>query len=99
MAIQINTASVSTAAEQIDSINKKMRAEMENLDSAIRTLQQHWNGEASNTCANKYEHIRRNFSDARFSVVNGVVSFMRNQVREGYETTETSVSNAASAFK
>lgn len=99
MAIQVNTGSVLATADQIDTINKKIREGLSEVDMAIRSLQQHWEGEASNSCANKYEYIKHGSSDARFSVVNSVVSFMRNQVGEGYEATEHSVSAAASAFK
>ncbi len=99
MAIQINTAVILNTADQIDTINKKIRNNLSDVDSAIRMLQQSWESEASNSCANKYEYIKRNFTDARFSAVNGFVSFMRNQVGVGYETTEQAVSIAASAFK
>lgn len=99
MAIQVNTASVLATADQIDTINKKIREGLSEVDMAIRSLQQDWEGEASYSCTNKYEYIKRDFSDTRFSVINSVVSFMRNQVGEGYEATEHSVSSAASAFK
>lgn len=99
LAILINTAAVSTAADQIDTLNKKIRDEMSVVDSAIRSLQQSWEGEAGSSCVNKYDYIKRSFSDARFSVVNGLVSLMKIQVGEGYETTEQVVSTAASAFK
>lgn len=99
MAIQVNTAVVLTTADKIDMLNKKIRDELSEVDIAIRSLQQSWEGEASYSCNNKYECIKRDFSDARFSVVNGIVSFMRNQVGEGYEATERAVSGAASAFK
>lgn len=99
MAILINTAVVSNTADQIDTANKKIRDDLSDIDSAIRTLQQNWVGEASNSCANKYDYIKRNFADARFSVVNDLVTFIRKQVNEGYETTEKTVSSAAAAFK
>lgn len=99
MAIQINTATVINTAEQIDTLNKKIRDDMFDVDTAIRMLRQNWAGEASNSCANRYEHIKASFSDARFSVVNGIVSFMRKQVGETYETMEKAVSSAAAAFK
>ena len=99
MAVQIKTAAVLSAADQIDTINKKIREEMAEIDASLRTLHQHWEGEAFDTCNNKYEYIKRNFSDSRYSTINGLVSFARNQVGEGYEMTEKAVSNAASAFK
>ena len=99
MAIQINTAAVSSAADHIDTTNKKIQDGLTEIDAALRTLRQNWVGEASNSCANKYDYIKRNFADARFSVVNDLVTFIRKQVNEGYETTEKTVSSAAAAFK
>lgn len=99
MAIQINTARVSSVANYINDANKKIRDEISDLDTAIRLLERNWEGEASSSCVNKYDHLKRSFSDSRFSVVNGLVSFMRIQVEEGYEATEKSISNAAAAFE
>ena len=99
MAILINTAVVSNTADQIDATNKNLRDGLSDIDSAIRTLQQNWEGEAASSCANKYDYIKRNFADARFSVVNDLVTFIRKHVNEGYETTEKTVSSAAAAFK
>ena len=99
MAILINTAAVSNTADQIDATNIDLRDGLSDIDSAIRSLQQNWEGEAASSCANKYDYIKRNFADARFSVVNDLVTFIRKQVDEGYETTEKTVSSAAAAFK
>lgn len=99
MAILINTAVVSNTADQIDATNIDLRDGLSDIDSAIRTLQQYWEGEALSSCTNKYEYIKRNFADARFSVVNDLVTFIRKQVDEGYEVTEKNVSSAAAAFK
>ena len=98
MAILINTAVVTNTADQIDTTNRKIRDELSDIDSAIRTLQQNWEGEASSFCTNKYDYIKRSFADSRFSVVNDLVTFIRKQVGEGYEATEKAVSSAA-AFK
>lgn len=99
MAIQINTAAVLATANQIDMLNKKIRDQLSDVDSAIQALQRCWEGEAASSGVNKYNYIKRSFSDARFSVVNGIVSFMKVQVGEGYEATEQAVSKAAAAFK
>ena len=99
MAIQIHTAAVSAAADRIDAINRKIRDELSEVDSAVQTLQHSWEGSAANSGINKYGYLKRSFSDARFSVVDGLVSFMRIQVVQGYEATEQALITAASAFK
>lgn len=99
MAILINTAAVSATAEQIAALNKDMRDELAGIDSAIRSMQQAWSGEAASSCVNQYDYIKRSFADARYSVVNGLVSFMKRQVGEEYDETERNASAAAAAFK
>lgn len=99
MAIQINTAAVSASANYIDMLNKKIRDELSDVDSAVRSLENCWEGEAASSGINKYNYIKRNFSDARFAVVDQFVSLLRGVVGEGYETTEKALVSAASAFK
>ena len=99
MAIQINTDAVLTTAEQIDTINRTIQEDLSDIDRLVRNLQNAWSGDASRECVEKYNHIKRDFSDARFSAVNNMVSFMRNQVAQGYEDTEKSAKSAAEAFK
>ena len=99
MDIQINTAAVSSAADQIDNLNKKLRTEMSELESAIKSLQRNWDGSAADTGINKFNYIKNNTDEARYSVINNLVSFLKIQVGENYEITEQSVSKAASAFK
>ena len=99
MDIRINTAVVSSTADQIDVINKRIRDDMSDMETAIRTLRQSWEGEGASSCSGKLDYIKNNFSDTRFSVIDGMVSFMKMQVGEGYESTEQAVSSAASAFK
>ena len=98
MAIQITTNAVLAVAEQIDTSNKKIRDEFNDLESTIRILQQDWEGEAANTCARKYHHIKQQFSDARFSVVNDLFLFL-HQVDDSYNQVDQALSKAASAFK
>jgi hypothetical protein len=97
--IIINTAAVLDAADQIEKTNRKISNDVSEMDSIIRTLQQNWNSTASDSCANKYEYIKRSFFDSRFFVVDGLVLFMKKQVGEGYEMTEQAVLSATSAFK
>lgn len=98
MAIQITTNAVLALADQIDMSNKRIRDEFNELESTIRSLQQNWEGEASNTCARKYHYIKQQFSDARFSVVNDLFLFL-HQVDDAYNQVDQAIATAASAFK
>ena len=99
MAVQINTAAVSETADQINILNKKIRDELSEVDAAVQSLRSIWEGEAASSGINKYDYIKRNFFDARFTALDGLVSFIKIQVGEGYEAAEQAVATAADAFK
>ena len=99
MEIQINTAAVSATADRLDKLNQKLRLDLSDVDATIMSLRQCWEGEASGTCVRKYDYIKNNYADARYSVVNDLVAFLKMQVGERYETTEQVATNAAAAFK
>ena len=97
--MRINTAAVSSAANQIDSVNKEIRSDMGNVDTAIKNLQKNWEGSASSACNTRYKNIKSNFKETRFSIINNLVSFLKQYVGVEYENTEQKVSDAASKFK
>lgn len=99
MAIKVNTAIVRSTASQISSINNKIKNDFSTIDTAINNLNANWDGSASDAAIRKFQNIKNNYYNNRYNVVNDMVNFMLKQVGEGYESTETVVSSAASAFK
>jgi uncharacterized protein YukE len=99
MAIKIDTGIVSTTANQIANTNQKISDDFSSVDAAISTLSRNWEGAASDAALWAFSNIRNRYYDNRYAVVNDLVAFMKNQVGEGYEQTETAIVSAASAFK
>ena len=99
MAIQVNTASVLSSAEQIDRLNRRIHTDLDIVNSEMLQLQQNWQGEAATFGIGQYEHIKNSYEDARFDVVDEMVCFMKKVVGANYNTTEKKVSKAASAFR
>ena len=99
MAIQINTASVLQAADSISTENQALRNAYDEIDKAINVIKKDWNGAASDVCCRKAEYIKSEFKETRYAVIDSFVRFMRTQVSENYEITETAVSTAADSFK
>lgn len=99
MAIKIDTSRVRSTASQISTMNKKIKNDFSSVESAINSLNNNWDGSASDAAVRKFQNIRNNHYNNRFNVINDMVNFMLNQVGEGYEKTETTISSAASAFK
>ena len=97
--VQINTGLVLDAATNISSENLSLRNSYDDIDKIISNLKKNWSGSACDLCCKKAEYIKNQFKETRFAVVEDYVRFLRMQVGEGYETTETVISSAADAFK
>ena len=80
-------------------MRQKIKNDFSSVESAINSLNNNWDGSASDAAVRKFQNIRNNHYNNRFNVINDMVNFMLNQVGEGYEKTETTISSAASAFK
>ena len=99
MAIKIDTNAVRTTATQIANTNQKISNDFSSVESAISNLNRNWDGMASDAAFRKFNNIKNTYYDNRYKVVNDMVNFMKKQVGEGYEQTETAIVSAASAFK
>lgn len=97
--VQINTALVLSASTDISNENAALRNSYDDIDKTISNLKKDWSGSACDLCCKKAEYIKNQFKETRFAVVEDYVRFLRMQVGEGYETTETVISSAADAFK
>ncbi len=99
MSIKIDTNIVRTTAVQIAATNQKISDDFSPLENAISNMNSNWSGTASNAALEKFRNIKSTFYDDRFLVINDMVNFMNKQIGDGYETTETAITSAASAFK
>lgn len=99
MAIKIDINAVRTAATQIADSNQEINNDFRSVESAISTLNRNWEGTASDAAFRKFSNLKNTYYDNRFKVVNDMVNFMKKQVGESYEQTETAIASAASAFK
>lgn len=99
MAIRVNITTVKGAAQHIYRTNTEIRDDLEEVNRAIRWLKNNWEGDAVGACVCEYERIKGTYADARYNVLNGMFSFLKEQVGEQYENTEQTISTAAAAFK
>ena len=97
--VKINTTLVAYTATKLSYENNVLYHKYDDIDKAISNLKRNWSGTACDQCCRKAEYIKSQFKDARYTVVNDFVRFMRQQVGEGYEATEAAISSAANAFK
>ena len=99
MAINVDTSKVVSTANTISAKNTAIKNDFKSVETAIRQLNTSWNGSASEGAIGAFDNIKNSYCDTRYTVVNDLVKFMLEQVGERYDTTETKLCSAASAFK
>lgn len=97
--IQIETGKVVAAADQISELNHQMDHEFEKLEKAIQRLNGRWNSRASDVVIGKFYSVKNNFKDSRYKVMQDYSNFLKQQVSDGYNATESANTNLADAFK
>ena len=97
--IKVNTANVAAAANKIANYNTAIRNDFSAVEKAIKSLGTAWESVASHNAISSFHSIKDAYHDARYNVVNNYVTFLRQQVDEGYTQTETVNKSLADAFK
>lgn len=97
--VKINSSDVITVSRRINGLNKDMKNGMNDVASAMNTLDNYWEGAAANATMNKFNNIKNSYSDARYNVVDAFVNFLNEQVGQGYSQTESVNKSLASQFK
>lgn len=98
-AIKVNTDAVVSAAQNIRKVNNDIHNLISSVESAMRSLDNAWDGNASTNAVNKYHSIKNAYCDNRYNVIENFVNFLLQQVGEGYDQTETTNKSLADAFK
>lgn len=97
--IQVDTGKVVAVANRISELNHDIDNEFERVEKAIQRLNGRWNSRSSGVVIGKFYSIKNNFKDNRFKVMQDYSNFLKQQVSDGYNTTETANTNLADAFK
>ena len=99
MNIKIKTEMVATAANTIAADNKTIFDEFAAVKTAINNMDNCWHGSAATAAITAFNNIEATFRQTRYDSVNVFVRFLREQVGQTYEETESELQNAAKAFK
>ena len=97
--LKMNTDAVNTAAGNIKSLNNQIRQGLSNVNNAVSTLDYSWDGNAAQNAIQKYNEIKNSFDEPRYNVLDNFVTFLYQQVEEGYVSTEETNKSLADAFK
>ena len=97
--LKVNTDSAVTAAGNIKNYNNQIRDGFSKVQTAMTQLDNAWEGSAATNSISKFNEMKAEFLDARYSVVDNYVNFLLQQVGEGYTQTEDTNKSLADAFK
>ncbi len=98
-ALKVNVESIISTAEALSEINKQIDEEYEALDKKMKELGEFWKGPAAEAAIAKYWEIKSKYFSPRHDVVENYITFLRQQVGEGYAATEKTNTSLADAFK
>ena len=95
----IHSDAVLKVADEIDTINKQIKKKYESLEKAIKSLDNKWDGPASEAGIAKFESIQKEFCGARDTVLENYINYLKSQVVAGYVYTEENNIKLADQFK
>jgi hypothetical protein len=76
-----------------------MRTRYSDVETAMRRLDNYWDGAARNNAMSKIAQLKDQYNGARYDVLDNFVQFMLQQVSMGYENTESVNVSLADQFK
>lgn len=97
--IKISTDQVEAIATSIETSNKKLKSTLEESQSAIKSLNSTWQGDASQATISAYDSFAANYFQNYYDIIDAYVKFLRQNVSADYQSTETANTNLADAFK
>ena len=97
--IKVNTDVVVSVANNVHKINNDVRDQIPSVETAIRTLNNSWEGSVATQAMDTFNSIKNAYCDSHYKVIENFVNFLLTQVGEGYTQTETANLSLADAFK
>ena len=97
--IQVNTDQVTEIAGEIEALNKKLQALLEDSRDLFTTLGNSWNGEAYEATKASYNEFAQKYFGNYYEVIQNYVKFLRTNVSQGYFDVETQNTSLSDAFK
>ena len=96
--ITLDTEQVLSIASQIENDNNQLKELLENTKGTIDSLSSTWTGKASDETRMSYEQFANKFFQQYYDVLDQYVKFLRTNVADQYEKTETVNTQLAVAF-
>lgn len=97
--IIVDSEQVLGYASQMENDNKQLQDLLNDSKSAVDSLSSYWQGKASDDTRAAYDSFANKYFQTYYDVLNQYVKFLRTNVAEQYEHTESVNVKLADAFK
>ena len=97
--MRVDTEMVVDTAKSFEGLNNRIRDKFSDVENGVNNLKNFWSSPSSGQSFAKFTDIKNNYCDARYSAVRSYISFLLQQVGQGYEATEDANKSLADAFK
>lgn len=96
--IKVDTARVSATAKNIANYNSRIRDDFSSVESAMRALNNAWDGAAASRAMSAFHEIKNAFHEPRYEVLQNYVAFLQQTVDPGYTLAEKANTSLADRF-
>ena len=97
--ITIDSEQVLSIASSIENDNKQLQELLNDSKTAVDSLSSYWTGKASDETRSSYDSFASKYFQTYHDVLDQYVKFLRTNVAEQYQQTETVNTQLADAFK
>jgi len=97
--IRINTDQVAQIANEFERLNARLTEELQSSKATIDNLANIWEGEAAQATISSFDEFASKFFQSYEDVIKQYVTFLRQNIEQGYFLTETQNVGLADAFK
>lgn len=95
----LDTEQVRSIASQIEGDNNSLKEMLNQTKATIDALSQTWTGQAADETRTSYESFANKFFQQYYDVLDQYVKFLRTNVADQYEQTESVNTKLSDAFK
>ncbi len=97
--MKMNVDIVKSVADAVKTINDDMSNELTNLQKVVSKLGNSWVSPAATNAIDSFNEIVSTYGGVRYSAINNYVSFLKQNVIQGYNQTESVNVSLADGFK
>lgn len=97
--LKIDVKAVALKAEKLRNINENINVLYEDVNKAVKGMNNYWKGSVASNAQEKYNSIKNNYYEGRYSVMDNYANFLLQIISEGYSQVEESNKSLADQFK